>query len=97
MIKSKGKRAGDLAVAALVILFGVIIFIPFLFMFSSSMRTPAEAYKLPPAILPERIMLDNYVSLFCSDIPFGPMFLNSAIVTGCVIIGRRLRHRKNPL
>ncbi len=88
MIKSKGKRAGDLAVAALVILFGVIIFVPFLFMFSSSMRTPAEAYKLPPAILPERIMLDNYVSLFCSDIPFGPMFLNSAIVTGCVIIGR---------
>ena len=41
MIKSKAKRAGDLAVATLVILFGIIMFIPFLFMFSSSMRTPA--------------------------------------------------------
>lgn len=52
------------------------------------MRTPAEAYKLPPAIFPERIMFDNYLSLFASDIPFGQMFLNSTIVTASVIIGR---------
>lgn len=88
MIKSKAKRAGDFAVAALVILFGIIMFVPFLFMFSSSMRTPAEAYKLPPAIFPERIMFDNYVSLFHSDVPFGRMFVNSTIVTVSVIIGR---------
>ncbi|WP_295420169.1 carbohydrate ABC transporter permease [uncultured Subdoligranulum sp.] len=88
MIESKTRRAGKFVVAALVIFFGVVIFIPFLFMFSSSMRTPAEAYKLPPAILPERIMLDNYITLFQSDIPFLQMFLNSGIVTGSVIIGR---------
>ena len=88
MIKSKTTRVGNFAVAGFVILFGIIMFVPFLFMFSSSMRTPAEAYKLPPAIFPERIMFDNYLSLFASDIPFGQMFLNSTIVTASVIIGR---------
>lgn len=88
MIKSKSKHAGDFIVSALVILLGVVIFIPFLFMFSSSMRTPAEAYKLPPAIFPERVMFDNYTSLFASEVPFAKLFLNSAIVTVSVIFGR---------
>lgn len=57
------------------------MFIPFLYMFSSSMRTPAEAFKLPPAIVPERFMIENYISLFQSDLPFAKMFLNSSIVT----------------
>ena len=88
MIKSKPKKMANIFVASLVVILGIIMFIPFLFMFSSSMRTPAEAYKLPPAILPERFMLDNYISLFLSDIPFVKMFINSLIVTGSVILGR---------
>ncbi len=88
MIKDRSKRILDIITVILILVFGIIIFVPFLFMFSSSMRTPAEAYKLPPAIFPERFMLDNYISLFKSDIPFAKMFLNSIVVTVTVIIGR---------
>jgi multiple sugar transport system permease protein len=88
MIKNKSNKIGHYAVAFFVVALGLVMFIPFLFMFSSSMRTPAEAYKLPPAIFPEKLMFDNYISLFKSEIPFATMFLNSTIVTVTVIAGR---------
>ena len=77
-------------ISLLVLLGGVIVFIPFMYMFSSSMRTPAEAFKLPPAILPERFMIENYIQLFRSDLPFARMFLNSAVVTGVTIAAQIL-------
>ena len=84
MIKLK-KKISNFIISLLVLLGGIVVFIPFMYMFSSSMRTPAEAFKLPPAILPERFMIENYIQLFRSDLPFAGMFLNSAIVTGVTI------------
>ena len=84
MIKLK-KKISNFIISLLVLLGGIVVFIPFMYMFSSSMRTPAEAFKLPPAILPERFMIENYIQLFKSDLPFAGMFLNSAIVTGVTI------------
>ena len=85
MIKMK-RKLSDFILSLLVLLAGIIVFIPFMYMFSSSMRTPAEAFKLPPAILPERFMIENYIQLFKSDLPFAKMFLNSTIVTGITIV-----------
>lgn len=78
---TKKNKIVNLIISFLVLIGGIIVFIPFLYMFSSSMRTPAEAFKLPPAILPEKFMIENYIQLFHSDIPFGRMFLNSTLVT----------------
>ena len=85
MIKMK-RKLSDFILSLLVLLADIIVFIPFMYMFSSSMRTPAEAFKLPPAILPERFMIENYIQLFKSDLPFAKMFLNSTIVTGITIV-----------
>lgn len=85
MTNSMRNKAVNFIISFLVIAVGIIVFIPFLYMFSSSMRTPAEAFKLPPAILPERFMIENYISLFKSDLPFAKMFLNSVIVTAVTI------------
>ena len=81
MTNSTRNKIISFSISFMVIAAGIIVFIPFLYMFSSSMRTPAEAFKLPPAIVPERFMIENYISLFQSDLPFAKMFLNSIIVT----------------
>jgi multiple sugar transport system permease protein len=81
MTNSTRNKIISFSISFMVIAAGIIVFIPFLYMFSSSMRTPAEAFKLPPAIVPERFMIENYISLFQSDLPFAKMFLNSSIVT----------------
>lgn len=86
MTRSKNNKMWDMVISTMVIIGGIVVFIPFLYMFSSSMRTPAEAFKLPPAILPERFMVENYLSLFHSDLPFAGMFLNSVIVTFVTIV-----------
>lgn len=62
------RKISNFVISFLVLVGGIIVFIPFMYMFSSSMRTPAEAFKLPPAILPERFMIENYVQLFRSDL-----------------------------
>lgn len=85
MINSTRGKILNFMISFLVIAAGIVVFIPFLYMFSSSMRTPAEAFKLPPAILPERFMIENYISLFQSDLPFAKMFLNSIVVTAITI------------
>lgn len=81
MTNSTRNKIISFSISFMVIAAGIIVFIPFLYMFSSSMRTTAEAFKLPPAIVPERFMIENYISLFQSDLPFAKMFLNSSIVT----------------
>ena len=43
MIKMK-RKLSDFILSLLVLLAGIIVFIPFMYMFSSSMRTPAEAF-----------------------------------------------------
>ena len=74
MIKMK-RKLSDFILSLLVLLAGIIVFIPFMYMFSSSMRTPAEAFKLPPAILPERFMIENYIQLFKSRLLSVPWHL----------------------
>ena len=68
MIKLK-KKISNFIISLLVLLGGIVVFIPFMYMFSSSMRTPAEAFKQPPAILPERFMIEIR-SAVCSDFPY---------------------------
>lgn len=81
-------RLGKGIVTATILFFGVLMMTPFLFMFSTSMRHSAEAYKLPPSLIPESFFLGNYVELLQSSIPFGQMFINSMVVAVAVILGQ---------
>ena len=46
MTNSTRNKIISFSISFMVIAAGIIVFIPFLYMFSSSMRTPAEAFKL---------------------------------------------------
>jgi multiple sugar transport system permease protein len=79
-----------LGVAAIVVLgVGAILMVmPFLWMFSTSLRPSAESYKLPPAWLPTQWHFENYAAVFQSTVPFLAFALNSTKITLFVVLGQ---------
>lgn len=65
----------------------VIIVAPVLWTISSSLRTPAESYTLPPQWIPAHPFWGNYQSVF-TTVPYGRYVVNSAIVCIGVLAGQ---------
>ena len=66
----------------------ILMILPFLLMFSTSLRPAAESYKLPPAWLPTEWHFENYAAVFSSSVPIGAFALNSIKITLLVTIGQ---------
>ncbi len=79
-----------LGIAAMVVLgVGAILMVmPFLWMFSTSLRPSAESYKLPPAWLPTSWHFENYAAVFQSTVPFVGFAANSLKITFFVVFGQ---------
>jgi multiple sugar transport system permease protein len=79
-----------LGIIAIVVLgVGAILMVmPFLWMFSTSLRPSAESYKLPPAWLPTQWHFENYAAVFQSTVPFLAFALNSTKITLFVVLGQ---------
>lgn len=54
--------------------------LPFIWMISSSLKTPAEIVKIPPQLFPEVPQFSNYVEAW-NAAPFGRYLLNTVIIT----------------
>ncbi len=65
----------------------VVMLLPFLWMFSASMRPTGEAYQLPPSFLPDRLSADAYLKVLNSPIPFLRMYANSLFVAAVTTAG----------
>jgi multiple sugar transport system permease protein len=65
----------------------VIMVGPVLWTVSTSLRTPAQSFSLPPKWLPTDLALENYQQVF-EQIPFWREILNSTFVTVCTVIGQ---------
>jgi multiple sugar transport system permease protein len=91
LVRSKHTR-WVIRATLLYILIAIVIAItilPFLWMISTSFKVPTEAIKVPPEWIPRPAIIDNYVSLFTSDIlPFPNFILNSIKVAVLVVVGR---------
>lgn len=59
--------------------------LPFLWMVSTSFKTPAEIFDLPPKWIPETPTINNYRELFGS-IKFGRPFMNTIIVASSITL-----------
>jgi multiple sugar transport system permease protein len=66
----------------------ILMALPFLWMFSTSLRPSAESYKLPPAWLPTEWHFENYVAVFQSSVPILAFGFNSVKVTFSVTFGQ---------
>ena len=67
----------------------LIWLMPFMWMFSTSLRIPSESFRLPPDFFPTSFNFQNYVSVLTSTIPFGRMLMNST-VTAVVVTASQL-------
>ncbi len=65
----------------------VIMVAPILWTISTSLRTPAQSFSLPPKWLPTDWAWENYASVF-DQIPFFREILNSFIVTVGTVMGQ---------
>ena len=78
----------DRAIIAVVALMGVMMLLPFLWLFSMSFRPAAQAYKMPPSFFPPTFDLANYEAVLNSTIPFLKIYWNSLYVAVLVTIGQ---------
>jgi multiple sugar transport system permease protein len=77
-------RAIIVAMAAL----GVVMLLPFAWLFSMSFRGVADAYRMPPSFLPPNLDLQNYRAVLASSIPFLQIYANSVEIAVIVTIGQ---------
>ena len=73
-----------LAIVTLILLF------PTIWMLTSSFKDVNEIRTTPPRLIPRTLRWQNYVNALTGQIPFGRMFLNSAIVSSLSVIGTLL-------
>ena len=80
-------RSGDLSGSRLIgrmlthgalIVASLVIGLPFLWMLSTAIKSPAEVHLFPPVWWPERIRWDNFATAWKSA-PFGRFYFNSII------------------
>ena len=85
-----GQRQGQaLKVLAYMALVGMalIMFIPFLWSITTSLKTNPEAALFPPTLLPQAPTLDAYYRVIATA-PFFRWFFNSALVAAAVVVCR---------
>ncbi|HKE90632.1 MAG TPA: carbohydrate ABC transporter permease [Gemmatimonadales bacterium] len=81
--RETGRGAG----LGLVMLLGVIVVLPFLYMVTTSLMDEFEVLRSPPAVLPAHPRFGNYAAALTA-LPFWRFFLNSGIVSLCVVAGQ---------
>jgi multiple sugar transport system permease protein len=81
--RRRGLTPGTLILHIALIAGSVAMLLPFAWMLSTSLKTPAETFTYPPIWIPHTIAWDNYART-TSAMPFGRFYLNSLIVTASV-------------
>lgn len=78
----------DRAIIAVLALMGIMMLLPFMWLFSMSFRPAAEAYKMPPSFLPPTLDPANYQAVLDSSVPFLRIYWNSLVVAILSTIGQ---------
>jgi multiple sugar transport system permease protein len=68
---------------------GIFALVPFLWMISTSLKTPAQLFVFPPTLIPNPIAPENYLNAW-NALPVSAMLLNSVFVTGLAMVGELL-------
>ena len=78
----------DVLSYAVLTLAALLVLMPLLWMFSTSLRPLADSYKLPPQWLPTSWRWENYLAPFESNVPFELFFLNSLKIAALTTFGQ---------
>jgi multiple sugar transport system permease protein len=77
----------DLAVTGLLLVGAVLMMMPFVWMFSTSLRDAGESFSIPPRWLPTRIHSENYQAVL-EQLPFVQFMLNSLKIATMITVGQ---------
>jgi multiple sugar transport system permease protein len=72
--------------AALIVL-ALLWLAPIVWTVSTSLRTPAQSFSLPPQWLPTDLAFRNYLQVF-ESVPFGQILANSVKVSVAIVLGQ---------
>jgi ABC-type glycerol-3-phosphate transport system permease component len=61
--------------------------VPFLWMVTTSLKTPGSEFSYPPQVLPQEFNFSQYQRLL-DNLPFARYFLNTALITAATVIGQ---------
>lgn len=87
----KGKKPikfGDILSFLLLTVAAILVMMPLVWMFSTSLRPTSESFQLPPQWLPTQFRIENYIAPFESSVPFVRLFVNSLTITVSVTLGQ---------
>jgi len=68
-------------------IFAAIVIFPIFWMFSSSIKTMAEAFKYPSTFIPRKTTFSPYFEVL-ESVPFGMFYLNSIKIAGLITIAQ---------
>jgi multiple sugar transport system permease protein len=88
MQTKSAKRWIDRLIIAMMAVLGVLMLLPFAWLFSMSFRLPSEAYKMPPSFLPPTLDFKNYQAVLGSSVPFLQIYWNSVQIAVLVTLGQ---------
>jgi multiple sugar transport system permease protein len=80
-------RTGDWLRLVLLFAASIIILAPVVWTLSTSLRTPAQSFSVPPQWIPLRPDWSNYFDVF-QRVPFATYVVNSFVVTGAIVLGQ---------
>jgi multiple sugar transport system permease protein len=72
---------------AFLVMVALVMVVPFLWMVTTSLKTPGSEFTLPPQILPTEFNFQSYDTLF-NNLPFGRYFVNTVIITLLTVGGQ---------
>jgi len=78
---------GRTVVAFGLVVLAVVWLMPIVWTVSTSLRTPAQSFSLPPKWLPTDLYVANYQTVF-RTVPYGDMLLNSVKVSLAIVAGQ---------
>lgn len=82
------KRWIDWAIIMTMVVLAIGMLLPFLWLFSTSFRPVADAYKMPPSFLPPTLDFSNYAAVLNSKVPFLRIYFNSLLIAVLVTVGQ---------
>ena len=80
-------RIGRLASILVLAVAAVLVVAPLVWAVSTSLRTPATSFDLPPHWIPTHPVWSNYAAVF-DQVPLAAFIGNSVVVTGLIVAGQ---------
>ena len=83
----KPKSVGEILTLIFLIIVAIFTLMPFVWVVSTSLRTPAQSFTVPPEWIPVDMDFSNYTRVF-DEIPFWNQIANSFVITLSVVAGQ---------